>query len=83
MPWNVIILPLSLKDGADYNGVRKNLTFDAGLTNQSITITIIDDDITEGMEYFTASLFSSETGVQISSPKDTIIAIVDNDGWLR
>ena len=78
--WDCQLTAVYIEDDADYIGVRETLTFQAGQANHSIVITLVDDDISEDTEHFTASLFSSMFGVQIPSPQNTVINILDNDG---
>lgn len=59
--------------------MKTGLTFRPGETSLSLNITIIDDDVTEDPEHFTASLSSTEVGVQFSSPQSALITIADND----
>jgi len=64
--------------GTDYYGTSGILTFNAGETQKSWPITIVDNQISEPNESFNARLFN-ETGATISQAL-TPITIADDDG---
>jgi hypothetical protein len=68
--------------GADYTSLTNSvLTFTpGGTTLQHITVNIIDDDLIEGTERFTASLSTTSPLTKIGNINETIVRITDNDG---
>lgn len=60
--------------------MSKALTFQPGQSIHTVSIQLIDDDITEDNEHFTASLTLNEAGTQPYSSQDSVITIIDNDG---
>ena len=66
---------LYLADPQDYvDPSTVVLMFDSNTTSQEVEITIIDDDIVEALETFTATLSTSDDAVLIF-PNNTIIVI--------
>jgi hypothetical protein len=66
--------------GSDYTAASGTLTFSAGQTSKTITITILGDKVKEATEAFTVTL-SSAVGAAIATGTATV-TIVDNDGAL-
>ena len=68
--------------GADYTSLTNSvLTFTpGGTTLQHITVNIIDDDLIEGTERFTASLSTTSPLTKIGNINETTVRITDNDG---
>ncbi len=50
----------------DYTGTSADLTFDGGTDRQCVTVPIINDDILEDTESFTASLTTSDSAVTLN-----------------
>ncbi|BDI14854.1 hypothetical protein ANSO36C_06560 [Nostoc cf. commune SO-36] len=65
------------KAGSDYQTVSGTLSFAAGQTSRTISISIKDDTITESNETFTLR-FSNPVGVVLTT-NQTAITIIDND----
>ena len=58
-----------------------HLTFDPFKTSISRSLTIIDDNITEGIEFLKCILMVSPQVSRVLIPQnETIVTIVDNDG---
>ena len=74
---------ISLTDGTDYGGVTSIVTFESGVTEQFVDISIVNDDVLEGVEMFTATLTTDDSNVDISSDDTAFITIVDNDSKLQ
>ena len=73
-------LPLSLlPDLHDYRTMNKILTFSSSNTSDIFTVEIVDDDIVEVNEEFSASLTTIVNGLVLSQPS-TRVLIVDNEG---
>ena len=66
---------------ADYDGTIADLTIDGSTGRQCVTVPIINDDILEGTESFTASLTTSDSAVTLN-PDLAWVDIFDdpNDG---
>ena len=72
-----------LTGGTDYGGVASTVTFESGDTEQFVNISIVNDDVLEGVEMFTATLTTDDSNVDISSNDTAFITIVDNDSKLQ
>ena len=67
--------------GEDYNGSPIIVNVPAGITMQSFTINIIDNDIVECNEMFNITMMSVTTcGVAIGSNRISEVMIRDDDG---
>ena len=68
--------------GVDYDSGPFAVTFPAGNTNVSFDVNVSTDHLVEDDENFflTIDLSSLPTGVIISSPHQTNVTIVDDDG---
>ena len=66
----------------DYNAVSRPVIFAPGQTTASVLVGIIDDDIYELTESFTAeaTLQSPDNGQILIRPMETLISILNNDG---
>ena len=65
---------------ADYSGVPSSLTFSAGETSRSFTVTAADDAVDDDDESLTLGFGSLlPTGVTAGSPAETTVSLVDND----
>jgi len=69
-------------DGKDYNSGRYNVEFVAGLTEATVNVSIIDDNITERNESFILSINASSlpSKVSIDDHNQATVTILDNDG---
>ena len=65
--------------GTDYGGVVTTVTFEPGDTEQFVDISIVNDDVLEGVEMFTATLTIDDSNVDISSNDTATITITDDD----
>jgi hypothetical protein len=66
--------------GADYSiSGGGTLTFPAGTTTQTLTVTVVDDSSNEGPETFELALSNATGGATISDPSNTV-TIIDDDG---
>ena len=68
-------------DGSDYTGLAQTLTFDRDTTSITIPVSILNDDIQESVEDFTALLTTNEdpTVVMFTTPSTTV-QIGDDEG---
>ena len=57
----------------------QELTFSPGETMKRVEVTIVNDDVYEGLEEFTAELTTTDSGVDIFQP-DATARINDDDG---
>ena len=70
--------------GEDYNRSSITVNVPAGVTMQSLTINIIDDNIVECDEMFNVTMVSVTTyGVTIGSNRISEVMIRDDDGKYR
>lgn len=65
--------------GEDYLPVSGTLTFEAGETAKTFDIQILEDDLTEGREWFILQLSNPTDGGKIGSPEMAFGNIRDND----
>ena len=68
--------------GSDYTAITMPITFEAGSTRTTVNVQIIDDNVVESEEDFTAVLSSSESNVMIGENTATV-SVLDNDGLLH
>ena len=67
-------------DGVDYTNHTVTLAFQPGEKQLFVDMTIVDDDILEGVEIFTVTLTTGDSNVDIPSDNDTAtITITDDD----
>ena len=59
------------------------VTFESGVTEQFVDISIVNDDVLEDVEMFTTALTTDDSNVDISSNDTAFIPIVDNDSKLQ
>jgi hypothetical protein len=62
--------------GADYTSTTGTLTFNAGITTQTITIPILNDSVSEADETFSLTL-SNPTNALLGSTKSVVTTITD------
>ena len=62
----------------DYDFEQISVTFPPGVTRVQFNVTIIDDDIPEGNEYFMLRVYNV-SGVLFGFPYYCVISIVDDD----
>ena len=68
--------------GEDYGSGPYSVTFAAGITSTVLYISITDDDILEGAEYFNIMIDSSSliSGISVGSLDQATVEILDADG---
>ncbi len=66
-------------DGSDYAGQTFTLTFAPGQTLQKVTIPIANDAISEGEEYFTATLANPTNGAKLGAASTATVTIASAD----
>ena len=72
---------LSTTGGSDYQAVTRTLTFQPNEDQMCFDVTILDDELDEGTESFSAEIISiPSSGVVIGDPESSIISITDDDG---
>ncbi|HEX2951809.1 MAG TPA: carbohydrate-binding protein, partial [Armatimonadota bacterium] len=65
--------------GTDYTTTSGTLTFGAGVTSQTFSVPIIDDQSVEGNETVNLSLSNPTGGATLGSPTSAVLTIIDND----
>ena len=66
---------------SDYTSVvQQVVTFDPGVTELSVSVPIVDDDILENVEMFTATLVAQDPSVVEVVQGTADVSILDNDG---
>ena len=73
----------NITGGEDYSSGPYNVTFTAGTTNSSFTISINDDDIFEDNESFALIIFSLPNIITAGDPRQATVTIVDNEGNVK
>ncbi len=63
----------------DYTLSSNTITIPSGATSGSVTFTIIDDNLVEGLETATLSISSPSAGLTLGAPVSQAITIQDND----
>ena len=62
--------------GSDYTATSGTLTFAAGVTSQNVTVSLIDDEVSESAEFFTVDLSNA---VNAELVDDTGLATISDD----
>ena len=69
--------------GVDYQPLRTNVTLSPSIASQTLTVPIIQDQITERTESFRARIIippeTQQLGVQLGSPSELTVNIQDDD----
>ena len=65
--------------GSDYNTASGTLTFNDGETEQTFSISVLEDIETEGSETINLTLSNPGGGASLGSPNTALLTIVDND----
>ena len=60
-------------------GEKQFLSFDANSDRACFSVTILDDQLSEGVEDFQATITSVPSGVDIGNPDTAIISIGDDE----
>lgn len=83
MYWNfAIIIEWSIHfAGSDYINRPYSVTFTSGVTKIPFKVSIPDDDIFEGNEYFILAIDSSSlpSGIIAADPSEAVVVILDGD----
>ena len=66
--------------GDDYDSGPYDITFTAGTTSSSFTITINDDNTFEDNESFVVTITSLPSIINVGSPRQATVTIIDDDG---
>ncbi len=69
--------------GLDYVATNGTLFFPAGVTNQMIAVTILNDGLSEGPETFRVNLSSPSYGAVLGTYSTAYMTITDNDTGLQ
>ena len=69
----------SCSTGVDYTTTSGTLSFASGVTNQTFSVPICDDVLSEGSETVNLAL-TSPTGGVLGTPNTAVLTITDNDG---
>ena len=69
----------NITGGDDYNSGPYDITFTAGTTSSSFTITIEDDNTFEDNESFVVTITSLPSIITAGSPDQTTVTIVDDE----
>ena len=74
----LILLPA----GTDYSTVTRTVTFPAGETSTTVSVSTLDDSVAEGTETFQAFLSSPmpSASVELGDQDTATATILDNDG---
>src|SRR5439155_4485255 len=65
--------------GLDYTAQNGTLTFGPGETDKTITVTVLDDNLTEGNETVLLGLSNPTGGVGLGGQTHAVLTIVDDD----
>ena len=66
-------------EGDDYIGTQQRVTFQPGQSTQTVQVTLINDNVYEGLQEFSAELTTADSGVNLFQP-DATARIIDEDG---
>ncbi|MFV1984356.1 MAG: Calx-beta domain-containing protein [Thiohalomonadales bacterium] len=64
---------------SDYTSANETLTFAAGVTSQTVMLTIVDDTQVEGNETFKVNLSTPTGGASLGARTSNTVTIIDND----
>ena len=65
--------------GSDYVGVTNTLSWAAGdASARTVTVTVVDDSLADGTEFFSARLFAP-SGAAMGSTTSAVVTLYDND----
>ena len=83
-PERTVVIPVTAagQDGAtssDYSGVPQNVTFDAGDTSKTFTITAADDAVDDDDESVKLAFGTLPENLSPGTTTETVVTIVDND----
>ena len=76
---------LSITGGSDYRRETTTVTFQPNENRRCFEIEILNDQLDEGTESFSADIVSvpTDSGVVIANPNRTMISIIDDDGKIQ
>lgn len=72
----------SANAGSDYVATSGTLNFADGVTSQTITVSINDDDLDENNETFTVTISNPTGGADLGNATVSTVSIIDNDEFL-
>ena len=83
-PDRMVTIPLNRSHeggatNADYRGVPDSVVFNSGVTEQTFTVTAVNDTVNDDDEYIDLAFGMLPTGVTAGSPSETSIKITDDD----
>lgn len=67
------------KAGSDYQATAGTLTFEAGQTNRTIRVPILNDALPEALERFTVTLSNPSANATLGSRVTASVSVADND----
>ena len=70
----------SATSGVDYTGTGGTLTFGPGVTTQTFSVALVNDNIDESDETFTITLSNTTNGALLGTTTSSTATIVDDDG---
>ncbi len=65
--------------GDDYSTISRIVTFSPGTTSVSVPVNLMEDDVQEESEDFTATI-SSPNGATLGTPTTATVTIMEDDG---
>ncbi len=75
----VATVPGSAAARADFRAVSRKLSFRPGVTSASVTISIVNDRLAEGLESFTVMLSSPSAGFSLGDKSTATVSITDDE----
>ena len=72
------VIPYSAAE--DYTAVSETLTFDIGTNRTCSPVSIVDDSTVEDTEEFSVVLISDNFQVDVTTPSEASVIILDGDG---
>jgi hypothetical protein len=76
---NFTTLNGNAKAGEDFVAASGQIDFSAGVTTRILSLTMIDDTLTEGTEYFRIALSNNTPWVDVRVPPVATVSIIDDD----
>ena len=73
----------NITGGDDYSSGPYNVTFTAGTTNSSFTISIRNDNTFEDNENFALTITSLPNIITVGNPRQATVTIVDDEGNVK
>ena len=78
----ISIYCIDILGGVDYEPGPYSIMFPAGQTNATFSVSVMDDEVSEGNEYFNLAIDVSSLPIEVnaSNPADVLVTIVDDEG---